>query len=92
MYLYQTTIYRDTSNVYGIDKTQNDLDKANFEANYKASTYLISELQLSETTLLVVKTYTQFKTLIVSPILWTDVKRTEDVEHYDIYLMSENPL
>lgn len=92
MYLYNTTIYKDTTNVLGLDVTQNNLDKADFETNYKSSVYLISKISILETTVEIDKTYTQFKALIVNPILWSDVKMVEETNHYDLYLLSANPL
>lgn len=92
MYLYKATIYTSTDNVYGIDVTQNNADKTDFENNYKASTYAITDITVTENSLLTIKTYTQFKALITGGIIWADVKRMDEGNHYDLYLLSENPL
>ena len=91
MYIYHTTIFTDLTNVVGAPASSAS-DKSDFEINYKASTYPITDIQIAETSMEVEKTYSQFKALVASPILWTDVKRIDDTNHYDLYLLSENPL
>lgn len=90
MYIYKTILFTNTTNVVGAPAS-NTADLADFETN-KASTYLISEITVAETSATVEKNYAQFKALIVSPILWADVKRIETNNTYELYLLSENPL
>ena len=90
MYLYQTTLFIDTTNTYGFPVT-NSADKTDWETNFKSQALLINKIEIAETVFIVDKTFTQFKALIASPVLWSDVKYVES-GRYNIYLLSENPL
>lgn len=88
MYLYQMTLYKDTSRVIGApgDNTVNTTD---FVANDKPLAVKVDEVVLSETTFVIDKTYAQFEALLVSPVTWADVKYTENENSYVCYLMTE---
>jgi hypothetical protein len=85
-YLYRTIIYKDTTNVFGIDVAQNNTDKADFENNRKALAMKVSSVELAETTFVTIDSYVTLSARIVSPITWADVKYTED-GRYDLYLL-----
>jgi len=89
MYLYKTTIFRDTTDVIGIDVAQNDADKSDFETNYKASTVLVDEVIIAETTFLTELTYAAFKSKVA---LWSDVKRIENAKKYILHILSSTSL
>jgi hypothetical protein len=92
MYIYKSTIFKTTDNVYGINVTQNNADKADFEANFKASAVPVDQIDIAETAFIVIKTYTDFKALINgTTILWSDVKYLEDGV-YELNLISETEL
>lgn len=85
-YLYHCTIFKDTTNAYGVNVSQNTTDKTDFENNRKASAAKVSNVALEETTFITEDSYTVFSARIVSPITWADVKYTED-GRYDLYLL-----
>jgi len=88
MYLYSTTIYRDTNDVIGINVVQNDLDKTDFETNYKSQAVLVGEIFLAETTFVLEITYASFKSKIDGVnILWSDVKYQETAKHYTLNIL-----
>jgi len=92
MYLYRTTIYKDTSNVLGLNISQNNTDKTDFETNYKNTAIAVSNVVISETTFLTELSYATFKTKVVTPILWSDVKYTDDGLRYVLHISSSIPL
>ena len=93
MYLYRKTIHKDTSEILGVNESQNASDKSDFEATYKSQATPISELVLMETTFRVDRTWAQFKALIDGTIrVWADVKYIEGDNEYTINLMTENLL
>jgi len=91
-YLYITAIYRDTSNLIGFDIVQNDLDKTDFQTNYKSSCNEVTEISFAETTARIEKTYTQFKALITGDLVWSDVKLSIMNKKYELYLITQSPL
>ena len=90
MYLYKTTLFKTGTVVLGLP-VSNDADRVDFETNFKATALKVDRLELNETTFIVEKSYTDFKALIVSPILWSDVKYIES-DKYELNLLSANPL
>jgi len=91
-YLYTTMIYTDINGLIGFDITQNNLDKTDFETNYKSSCVGISGLALAETTVRIDKTYAQFKALITGAIVWGDIKLSTMAKRYELYLVTTSPL
>ncbi len=92
-YLHKSAIFKVTNNVIGIDITQNDADKADFEANFKALAKRIDSLIIAETTFEVEKTYAQLKTLVDgATITWADIKYIETDEGYKLYLLRDTLL
>jgi len=61
--------------------------KTDYETTYKAQSVLVSGVTLADTAFEQDKTYTQFKKLIVAPILWSDVKYMDGTETYILYLL-----
>jgi len=90
MYLYKTTIFKDTSNVIGASAS-NDADKSDFETNYKGTALKVDSIEINETTFIIEKSYADFVALIQSPISWVDVRYTES-NQYGINLLTENPI
>ena len=91
MYLYKTTLFRDTTNVVN-PPASNPADLADFENSHKANAYSITDIAIAETTLEVIKTYTDFENLITASVLWGDVKYKTNLQKYELFLLSENPL
>ena len=91
-YLYKTTIWTDTTNVVGLNTSQNTTDLADYENNNQSSTVKVSDVFVSETTFTTEMTYAQFDAIIVSPYDWTDVKEADHDTHYELYLITSNPV
>ena len=91
-YIYTASIFFDTSDVVGVNPTTEATNTTDFETNYKASCLNISELDISDKSVVIEKTYTDFKTLVATPIDWTDVKLKTEGNHYDLYLISAEQL
>lgn len=90
-YIYKTQLYKLTTAVIG-KPASNDTDLADFEANFKATAKKVDQIVLAETTIVLFKTYTDFKTLIDGTvILWADVKYIEN-GMYELNLLSGNLL
>jgi len=91
MYLYKTTILKDTSEymMSQIEKDQHASDRVDFETNYKSLIIEISDIIILETTLLMSKTYTQFKQLINGSITWNNVQVISVENRYIFYIISE---
>jgi len=87
MYIYKNTIYKTNAIVIGLDVAQNTADRIDFETNHKGESLAINNLVISETAFEVDKSYIDFVSLIISPILWSDVKYIETQETYKIYLV-----
>ena len=87
MYLYKTTLFRDTSNVIGAP-TSNTADLADFEANFKATATPVNELVVAETTFYIADTYANFKALISAPLTWADIKYIQRLEKYELFLLN----
>ena len=91
-YLYITEIFTNTNNIVGFDITQNNLDKTDFETNYKSSCVTVNSLSMAGTTVRLDKTYTQFKALITGDLTWADVKLIVGTNRYEIFLITDSPL
>ena len=90
MYLHTTTLYRVTTNVYGINVTQNNLDIADYETNYKSLTQEASEVTIAETTVISSISYADFKAHITGDITWADVICVTTTNRYELYILSES--
>ena len=91
-YLYKHRIMTNLDNCFGFDNTQEAADKSDFETNYKASCYVVSDLEMLDTVFLIEKTYAQFKAMITGDITWAMVKLEIATNHYDLYLLSGSQL
>jgi hypothetical protein len=92
-YLYHAYVYYDTSNVIGANNSQEATNTTDFETNYKSQATEVEDISPGATMFDIVKTYTEFKALISSPITWADVKYAdEDDRVYDLYLLTSEPL
>lgn len=91
-YLYSHRIWTNTTSVIGANNAQEALDKTDFETNYKSSTLACDDLELMDTTVMITKTYSQFKALITGDIAWADVKCETGTNFYDLYLLTESPI
>lgn len=92
MYLYHTTIYKETSSIHGLNVSQNNADKADFEDNHKASAIVVDSVDIAETTFTIQDDYTTFSGRITTPIVWSDVKYIEEQGRYVLYLESTTAL
>jgi hypothetical protein len=91
MYLYKTTIIKDTSVYYampGAEATAHASAKTDFETNHKANCLEISERVLNDTTSVIVMNFADFDTAIASPVSWVDVQYMDGTNHYELSLMS----
>lgn len=88
MYLYKHTIYKITDNVIGLNVTENNTNKTDFETTHKSATDKVTQIDLFETTYIVLKTYTDFEALITGEVTWADVKLIEDSDKYELNLIS----
>lgn len=92
-YLYKAEIFKITGSVIGIDVTQNNVDKLDFETNFKSQAKKIDSLIIAETTFEVEKTYTELKGLVDgTTITWADIKFVETDEGYRLYLLRDTLL
>ena len=92
-YLYVTRIWFSTADSVGFDEAAEAANTTDFETNYKASTYPVSNMETQATVFIINKTYAQFKALIDGVnILWSDVKCETNTKHYDLYLLTPGPL
>jgi hypothetical protein len=91
-YLYHTYILKDGTNTAGYNLATEAANKTDFETNFKATAYKIEDIFPAETTFDVIKTYADFKALIVSPITWADVNYADETKFYDIYLLTAEAL
>lgn len=91
MYLYTTTIFKETQKVVGLDPN-NESNRADFEAN-KSSAVLVNGIIPPVPIFLVEKNYTDFKAFINGALItWADVKYTSDNEKYVLNLIADLPL
>lgn len=88
-YLYTASIIKDTSTAIGIDVTQNNTDKADFENNRKSQATKVSSVDVAETTFMSDESYTAFSARITGGLTWADVKYTETgaFNNYTLYLL-----
>jgi hypothetical protein len=91
-FLYHAYIYHNTSNVLGVNASQEATNTTDFETNYKSQAVEVSDIIPGTTTFDIVKSYTDFKTLITSPITWGDVRYANEDKVYDLYLLTSSPL
>lgn len=91
-YLYKSTVYFDTTDVIGIDPVQEEANKVEFEANYKASVYQVDDIQIAETVFVLNKSYADFKALIDGEVAWTDVKMIQQDKYYELFILSATQL
>ena len=70
-------------NMYTAEDAKHVLD---FETNYKSQAKRISEIVIAETTFITSYDFDVFKTLIVTPITWADVKYIDDGFSYELFL------
>jgi hypothetical protein len=92
LYLYQTTLFTNTSHIYGLNVSQNNADLSDYTSTHQSSTEKISDVVIAETTFTTQLTYAQFKSAIASPLTWVDVKEIDSGDHYDLYLLTNNPI
>jgi|WetSurSiteA1Bulk_404760.scaffolds.fasta_scaffold54127_2 hypothetical protein len=92
-YLYHAYVYHNTANVIGANNSQEATNTTDFETNYKSIATEVEDVKPGATMFDIVKSYTDFKALIVNPITWADVKyANEDGKVYDLYLLTGEPL
>lgn len=86
-YLYKTIIFKTTDDVIGFSPS-NDVDRDDFETNYKSKAQSVNEITLAETTYEVEKSYADFKSLLVAMIkTWSDVTYRENNKKYELNLL-----
>ena len=91
MYLYKTRIIKDTSQYTVIAAglaSAHASAKSDFEANHKATSNEISERILNDTVSVLDMSYTDFDTLVATPVSWADVQYTSVSNHYEICLLT----
>lgn len=87
MYLYEANIVTDLSLMSEDQVELNEVDRLDFEQNYKELTVPISSIVINApVTFYVYKTYSEFKDLIVDPTSWGNVKYLHDGVKYILYL------
>jgi hypothetical protein len=91
-YLYHAYVYHNTTNVIGANSSQEATNTTDFETNYKSQATEIEDVTPGATVFDIVKSYTDFKALIVSPITWSDVKYADEGKAYDLYLLTAEPV
>jgi hypothetical protein len=91
-YLYHAYIYHDTSNVIGVNPVTEAAYTLDFETNYKSQAVEVNDISSAATTFDIVKSYADFKTLIVSPRTWGDVRYAKEAKAYDLYLLTSSPI
>ena len=91
IYIYDTVLYKDTSNVISPPVT-NATDLADFTSVGLPTVLKVNDLSINDNYAEIDLSYTQFKALVVSPILWSDVKCKETVTMYELHLLSDTPL
>lgn len=91
-YLYKATVFYNTTNVLDVNPSQEATNTTDFETNYKADCVEINNINVIQTTFEINKTYTDFKNLISTPFDWNDVRLVISDKHYDLYLLTSEPL
>jgi len=91
-YLYHTYVYHDTTNVLGVNPITEAANTTDFETNYKSLCVKIDDITPGSTMFDIIKTYTEFKALISTPIAWSDVKYADEGKNYDLYLLTDQPI
>lgn len=81
--IYKSTIFKDTSDVLALDVTQNNIDKTDFETNFKSLANTLTDFIFGENNVFVQLSFTDFKTKVIS---WNDVSYSEKNKKYDIFL------
>jgi hypothetical protein len=91
MYIYECTIYHDTSTVVS-PPADSAIWVSDFETNYKALATKVDNIQIAETSFLITKTFPDFKALISGAVSWGDVKYIEGHISYRMYLVTQTEL
>jgi len=84
-YLYKVSLAKPTAHSSGFPPS-NDADTTDFEDNHKSNAVKVSEVIITDTTIITEKTYTDFKALLTGGIDWDDVIYTDS--HHGIYELS----
>lgn len=93
MYIHYTTIYRNTDYVYGIDKVANDVNKVDYETNYKSLVQNADAITPGETAVTKEDSYTAFKGYIDGVVIkWSDVITVTTSSDYVLTVLTENDL
>ena len=93
LYIYTTTIIKDTTNTIGYNPTAESAAKSDYETNFRSLTVKVNDLVVAETSFEIDKTYTDFKALIDgTTIKWSDVKEMNGGNIYELHLITESPL
>jgi hypothetical protein len=87
-YMYHCYVYHETDGVMGIVPANEDANNTDWETNYKSQALEVNDIIPAATTFELIKTWTQFKALIVSPYTWSDVKYAHESNAWDIYLIT----
>lgn len=92
-YLYMTKIYPDPTKIGNVDQSAESTNYTDFITNYQPTAYKVGDLELLSDTFEIVKTYSEFKTLIDgTTITWADVKWEDGGWFIDIYLLTDTQL
>ena len=92
-YLYKAKILIDTTNAYGFNNSAEASNKSDFDTNFKALCYPVSDLELMSDVFIIEKTYAQFKALIDGAVItWADIKLETAEYFYDLYLLTDTQL
>ena len=90
-YLYKTVLYTSTTNVANVP-ADNATNLTDYENNNQSSTVKVDDLQISETTFVIDKSYDDFDALITTPFDWGDVKEHAHGNKYELFLISTSSL
>ena len=85
--VYRSTIYKAGVVVAGLNQSQNDTDRSDWETNYKASAKAVDQYIVGETMPVAVVSFTALKALVAGDVTFADVHYTESAERYDINLL-----
>src|SRR3989344_5009994 len=84
--IFKTVIYKDTTDTVGLDITQNNIDKTDFETNYKSQATTVNEISSAEALSIATISFADFKIKVGS---WVDVVYSETPKRYDIFLFDQ---
>lgn len=93
MYIYKTTLFKDTTNVIGAPAS-NDTDRTDFEgATKKPNALRVDMFEVQETTFYIETDYATFNGYIDGiAFQWSDVRYLDSDNEYVVLLFSANPL